>query len=181
MTRNERYTCGEYDLSLGYYEQCGEPGGKGEDNFKKCAFDRKCADQCVKNYLATFIDADCGRGSADQRKCVDHGITHGQRQNACNARSDPYVQNYASYMVQACPGLDPIIIPGKGIKPGNHNYLGFVMLCVHTAQQYHDCLAGVLAAIITPTIILFLLILAAGVWWWRRQKSLNSGLVHQGW
>uniref|UniRef100_A0A914W8N9 lysozyme n=1 Tax=Plectus sambesii TaxID=2011161 RepID=A0A914W8N9_9BILA len=45
---NGTLSCGYYQINKAYYEDCGQPGGKGEEAWKECSDDYNCATTCVQ-------------------------------------------------------------------------------------------------------------------------------------
>ncbi|XP_067937435.1 uncharacterized protein [Watersipora subatra] len=112
---SDRNRCGSYSISELYYERCRdrlEYDYIGFNSSESCAKDEECARDCVFKYVNADRTVDCRRGNTGDRLCVDYGIIHAFKENACSLRitsgtSD--IEIYAGYMEDTCGIANPPI------------------------------------------------------------------------
>uniref|UniRef100_A0A914VM54 lysozyme n=1 Tax=Plectus sambesii TaxID=2011161 RepID=A0A914VM54_9BILA len=72
-------SCGYYQIKWPYYEDCGQPGGQGEDAWKTCSNDYNCATTCVQRYIQRYA-FECPNVGA----CQQMARLHNGGPNGCN-------------------------------------------------------------------------------------------------
>uniref|UniRef100_A0A914VN17 lysozyme n=1 Tax=Plectus sambesii TaxID=2011161 RepID=A0A914VN17_9BILA len=74
---NGTLSCGYYQINKAYYEDCGQPGGKGEEAWKGCSDDYNCATTCVQKYVSKYAYKCQGVGLCQQMARIHNGGPNG--------------------------------------------------------------------------------------------------------
>lgn len=81
--RCESYYCGPLQISYTYWSEAGKPGNnQGAKDFEKCARDKQCSEQTVRNYFKKY-KRDCNNDGAID--CLDMAALHKAGPSACSS------------------------------------------------------------------------------------------------
>ncbi|KAK0401326.1 hypothetical protein QR680_015718 [Steinernema hermaphroditum] len=81
-------TCGYFQITLPYYEDCGTPGRNGnepvENAWKRCAADKACSEKCVNAFVAKYSKNCPNKGACEKMARLHDGGPTGCSKPATN-------------------------------------------------------------------------------------------------